>query len=271
MELIQNQQNQATQTTNIEQSRAIAEVQAMCVVARQFPRDRNQVLRRIEDECAEKSLAEQSSYSIPRGDSEITGPSIRLAETVANCFGNVSYGIRVLGQSGDRIQAQAFCWDMEVNVKKTDDFEVILEKKANKVMKKIIDPRDIYEHISSQASRRVRGCILATLPKSVISFAVDKCEKTLNAEPIKDRIEKLLKAFAEIKVSEEMIKEKMIKNIDALNNADIVRLGRMYQSIKDGMASVEAFFLPKAQIMNVADLKKDAHPVTEIISGGANA
>ena len=61
------------------QSRAIQEVQASFVMAKQFPRDEVFAERRIVEACKRMSLAKQAEYAYPRGGTQITGPSIRLS------------------------------------------------------------------------------------------------------------------------------------------------------------------------------------------------
>jgi hypothetical protein len=67
--------------------REAQEVQAMMVIAKRFPRDQVQAMDRILQACTRPTLAEGALYSYSRGGSDVTGPSIRLAEAIAqNCF-----------------------------------------------------------------------------------------------------------------------------------------------------------------------------------------
>ena len=84
---------------SIEQSRAIQEVQASLVIAKKFPRDQDAAYLRIMKACERYSLADQAEYAYPRGDKTVTGPTIRIAETLAQNWGNLNFGIRELSQS----------------------------------------------------------------------------------------------------------------------------------------------------------------------------
>jgi hypothetical protein len=241
-------QNFSSQTNSdlaiIEQSREIAQVQAQHIVAKKFPRDENIVLHKVIKQCQRKSMAEVAMYSYPRGGQSVTGPSIRLAELLANGFGNLEYGIRVLNQNADIVEAMAYCIDLENNTRKVDYFTVKLERHTKKGVNKLADPRDIYEHTQSQGARRVRGCILAIIPGDIVEAAINQCEITLNSdeEPIQTKIQKLITAFTSFNVTIEMIEKRMGKSINALNNPDILTLRKVYQSLKDGMASIDSFF-----------------------------
>ena len=64
-------------------TRQAQEVQAAMIVAKRFPRNEEQSMDRILNACTRQSLAESAIYSYTRGGQEITGPSIRLAECIA--------------------------------------------------------------------------------------------------------------------------------------------------------------------------------------------
>ena len=83
-----------TQTTD--SARAVAEVQAALVIARMNPRDQRQSMDRILNACCRPKLAETAIYAYSRGGSDIQGPSIRLAEAIAQQWGNIQFGIREL-------------------------------------------------------------------------------------------------------------------------------------------------------------------------------
>jgi len=76
-------------TTEIASTRAAQEVQAAMVVAKKFPRDVTASLARILTNCKRKALAEQAVYAYPRGKEVVSGPTIRLAEVLAQSWGNM--------------------------------------------------------------------------------------------------------------------------------------------------------------------------------------
>src|SRR5690625_1197642 len=70
-------------------SREMEEVKGQIFMARQFPRNVFQSEQRILDACKRPSLAETAIYSYPRGGTKVEGPSIRLAEVLAQNWGNL--------------------------------------------------------------------------------------------------------------------------------------------------------------------------------------
>jgi hypothetical protein len=191
-------------------------------------------------------LAEVASYTYPRGKERITGPSIRLAEVLAQNWGNMTYGVMELEQKNGESSCMAYAWDLETNVRSEKIFTVKHERwTKNYGAKRLEDPRDIYEHIANMGARRQRACILAIIPKDVVDSAVEECDKTLiggNSEPLTDRIKKMLDKFTEHGVTREMIEKRVGCKSDAFTEKDILGLIKVYNSLKDGMGSREDFF-----------------------------
>jgi len=68
------------------------EIQGMVFMAKQFPRDPFQAWQRIKEGVfAKKHWPEVASYEYPRGGEKVSGPSIRLAEVLAQNWGNMTY------------------------------------------------------------------------------------------------------------------------------------------------------------------------------------
>lgn len=230
----------------IEQSRAVQEVQAALVIAKKFPRDLNAVFTNIIENCKRFSLAEKSLYKYPRGGQSIEGPSIRMAEVMAQCYGNLDFGIRELERRTNVSICESYCWDMQTNTRQTKVFEVPHEiQLKNGTKKRLTDPRDIYEIVANQGARRLRSCILGIIPGDFVEGAVKQVKKTLakgNDEPLVDRIRKMIMAFKEFGVSQEMIEMRLGHKMDVTNIEEIVDLVGIYTSIKDKQAKRGDFF-----------------------------
>lgn len=239
-----------TSVANIEQSRAISETQAAMIVAQKFPRNENESYNKIMTACKRLSLAESGIYAFRRGGAMVTGPSIRLAEVLARCWGNTDYGFRELGRTNNSSEIEAYCWDMEANVKSTRTFTVKHWRDTKGGGYAIEQERDKYELIANQAQRRVRACILGIIPGDIVEAAVNACQKTLqggDGRPIEDQVRDMLIAFKEFGVDENMIEEFLSHKIKAVVPAEIVKLKQVYKSIKDGVASREDFFNIKTE------------------------
>ena len=101
------QQMAAPKTSQTEMmiSRQAQEVQGAIVMAKKFPRDEYAAMERIKRTCQRATLAEQAIYSYPRGGQTVMGPSIRLAEALAQNWGNIDYGVIELEQKNGACQS----------------------------------------------------------------------------------------------------------------------------------------------------------------------
>ena len=199
----------ATVTQATESSRAVAEVQAALFIARTNPRDQKRAMDRILNACCRPSLAESAIYAYARGGSSITGPSIRLAEAVAQQWGNMQFGIRELSNQGGKSEVQAFAWDVETNTRREITFTVPHIRHTKKGSYKLEDPRDIYELVANQGARRLRACILAVVPGDVVEAAVNQCQITLQShtDVTAEGIKKLIEAFEPLSVTKAQIEK----------------------------------------------------------------
>lgn len=232
--------------TQMMMSRQAQEVQGAIFMAKQFPRDEYDAQQRIIRTCQRQSLAEQAIYSYPRGGQNVTGPSIRLAEAVAQNWGNIDYGVIELDQKDGASEMMAYAWDLETNTRVTKMFKVKHKRDTKKGSYTLTDERDIYEATANFGARRMRACILGVIPGDVIDMAVAECKKTvLSADktPIQDRITKLLKAFkTDYKVTKEQLEEYAGMNLADFGNEEIFSFQGIYKALKDTQAKVIDYF-----------------------------
>lgn len=233
-------------TTEMMVSRQAQEVQAAMVVAKKFPRNEVESYNRIIRACQRKSLAEQAMYEYPRGGTKVTGPSIRLAEAMAQNWGNLDYGLIELEQKAGESQVMAYAWDLETNTRQTIVFSVPHIRATKKGNVPLTDPRDIYEMVASQGARRMRSCILRVIPGDVVESAVAQCNKTLmdgGGVPLIDLVRGVAATFQEeYGIPLEAIEEYIGRKHEAFSMDDLIRLKKVFRSLKDGMAKREDYF-----------------------------
>ena len=238
------QRDTQTALGDSEQSRAIAETQAAMVIAKRFPRNAIKAMDAILNACTRPTLAESALYTYSRGGTDITGPSIRLAEAMAQAWGNMQFGIRELEQRNGESTVEAFAWDMETNTRQVKTFQVRHERHTKKGVNKLSDPRDIYELTANQGARRLRACILGVIPGDVTESAVKQCETTMKAkaEVTTDSLAKLIEAFAAYGVTKEHIEKRIQRRLNSMVPAQLVSLRKIYNSLKDGMSTPQDWF-----------------------------
>ena len=238
-------------TVAIEASRAIAEAQGKLVIAKRFPRNEVDAYAKAMQACQRPSMAAKAFYSFPRGGQTVAGPTIRFAEELARCWGNIDYGIKELSQDDGKSEMQAYAWDLETNAQSVQNFtnphqrEKTDKKTRTVVMENLTSQRDIYENNANMATRRLRSRILAILPSWFVEDAIEECKKTLagqNDTPLIDRVKKMVVQFAKLGVTQEQIEKRLKKKIETMNADDFADFIGIYNAIKQGESKIADWF-----------------------------
>ena len=253
-------------TIAIEASRAIAEAQGKLVIAKRFPRDEVQSYAKAMEACQRPTMAAKAFYSFPRGGQTVEGPTIRFAEELARCWGNIDYGIKELSQDDGKSEMQAYAWDLETNAQSVQNFtnphkrEKTDKRTKTVVMETLTGQRDIYENNANMATRRLRSRILAILPAWFVEDAIAECKKTLagqNDTPLIDRVKKMVVQFAKLGVTQEMIEKRLKRKVDTMTSDDFVEYVGIYNAVKGGESKIADWF----------DAQKEASDLTEALKG----
>jgi len=229
----------------IESERAIAEAQAKMVIAKRFPRDEGACFAHAMQACQRPTLAAAAFYSYPRGGETVSGPTIRLAEELARCWGNIEYGIRELSRKDGVSEMQAFAIDLETNIHSVQNFTVRHLRDKRGGAKELTDERDIYELTANMGGRRLRARILAILPPDLKEAAIEQCKATIaggGGVPLSDRIKKMAVAFEKLGVSSELLTKRLGHKIDTTTPEEFAELVGIYTSLKDGVTKVSDWF-----------------------------
>ncbi len=245
-------------TAEMVTSRQTKEVQGQIVMAKRFPRDEIAARNRILTACQRKKLAEQAEYEYKRGTSKVTGPSIRLAEAMAQNWGNMDFGYVELERRAGESTVMAQAWDLETNTRQTRTFTVPHVRETKNGNYTLTSDRDINEMVSNQAARRVRACILGIIPGDITEEALEQCHKTLmdgEEKPLKDLIANCVRtAEKTYQVPQESLEKYIGCKAEAFSMNDLIRLKRVFNSIKDGMAKREEIFeLPGVEKSEAVD------------------
>ena len=247
-------------TIAMEASRAIAEAQGKLVIAKRFPRDEVQSYSKAMEACQRPTMAAKAFYSFPRGGQTVEGPTIRFAEELARCWGNIDYGIKELSQDDGKSEMQAYAWDLETNAQSVQNFTNPHQREQGKKMVTLTSQRDIYENNANMATRRLRSRILAILPAWFVEDAIAECKRTLSGHhdtTLIDRVKKMVVQFGKLGVTQEMIEKRRKRKIDTMTSDDFVEYVGIYNAGKGGESKIADWF----------DAQKEANDLTEALKG----
>lgn len=250
------------QGTAVEQSRAVAEVQAAVIVARQFPRDEAVATRKMRQAFRQQSLAARSFFRFNRGDGNVTGETIQFARELARCWGNIHHGLNELRRDDEagESEMQAWAWDLESNERASTTFIVPHTRWANGAGKRLENPRDVYENNTNNGARRLREMIFTVLPDWYREEAKEVANLTLQNgpgdKPLAQRIADAVTAFENLGVTVEQLEENRGRPTEKWLNLDVAQLQIIYQSIQRGEVTVDEEF--PQQRVTVAEIKQQA-------------
>jgi hypothetical protein len=238
-----------SQATSIEQSRAVAEVQAMVVVAQQRPRSTQAAIDQLRTSCSQMTLAERAFYRYPRDETTVTGPTIHLARELARVWGNITYGIHELRRDDDQrvSEMMAWAWDLQTNTRNSNTFLVPHFRDTRKGRKPIVDLRDVYENNTNQAARRVREAIFAVLPPWLVETAKDLCAQTLRdggGVPLAKRIADARDWFTRRGITVDQLEAKLDRAADRWTEHDVAQLSILMGSLHRGETTLDEEFAP---------------------------
>lgn len=235
-----------SQATMVEQSRAVAEVQASVIAAMKSPRDVQAAMREMREVCAIPALAERAFFRFSRGET-VTGETVHLARELARIWGNITFGLVELSRDADKSHSEmmAFAWDLQTNARAQTTFIVPHVRDTKKGAKSLTDVRDIYENNANMGARRLREQIFAVLPVWFREEAAELCQRTLEhggGKPLVQRVADCEAAFAGIGITRAQLETRQGRAATQWTAQDVAALGVVFQSIRRGEVSKEEEF-----------------------------
>jgi len=247
-------------TVAIEASRAVAEAQGKLLIAKRFPRDEVAAYAKAIQACQRPTMAAKAFYAYPRAGQTVEGPTIRFAEELARCWGNIDYGIKELSQDNGKSELQAYAWDLETNAQSVQNFTNPHQREVRGKMQSLTSQRDIYENNANMATRRMRARILAILPAWFVEDCIAECKKTLagqNDAPLIDRVKKMVVQFAKYGVSQEMIERRLKRKVESMTADDFTEYIGIFNAIKGGESKVAEWFEAPTEATELTNALKE--------------
>lgn len=225
-------------------SRAECDMQIM--TAKSYPRDLNKALREAKILVSvNPDVAGQMSYSIKRNNTAIEGQSVRFAEVIAYCWGNLRFGARLIHVDQTKVTVQGYCHDLERNnAQNADVVRGIVDRYG-----KTYSEQMIFTTIMACSSIAIRNAILMIIPKAitqeVYEHAMRVAESDLDKEPLKNRIAKAMLWFGAKGVTESMILATLgRRSIEQISVADLKTLNGYRAALTGGDSTIEELFEP---------------------------
>jgi hypothetical protein len=253
-----------------------AEIDMQIATAKRYPRVVSKVkASMLSYATLDEETAQGCFYSLPRGGKNIQGPSIRLAEIAASCFGNMKAGTRPIQTvtTGDtpHVIVQAVAFDIENNTCISIEKRGRIFRKKGKVPGQFrdVDEDDINLAVNRCSAIALRDAIFKIVPLALVKPVMDEAKrvaigdvKSLSAK--REKVVERLKAMgAPIANVLAKVGATRIEDIDLEKLETLIGLGT---ALKDGETTLEdAFPAPatKAAATTEAPKEKLAEKPTE--------
>jgi len=221
-----------------------AQIDSLVSTAKAYPRDPVACRdKAIAIATMDQETAQECFYVLRRGGNDIEGPSIRCAEIVASTWQNIRAGSRVLEADATTVSAQAFCHDTENNV------FIVKETKrriTNKDGKRYNDDMIVMTG-NAAAAVALRNAVFGTVPKAVVRSVYLEAKKVAvgTAKTLAQRLQRVVKLFASIPVSEEQLLVFLARrNTEEITPDDLGKLQGVFNALKEGEQVVDEVFPP---------------------------
>ena len=251
------------QGTAVEQSRAVAEVQAAVIVALQFPRNEALAVQKMTTAFRQQDLASRSFFRFNRAKTNVTGETIQFAKELARCWGNIHHGVHELRRDdmAGESEMQAWAWDLETNERASTTFIVPHTRYSKENgSTRLEDPRDVYESNSNNGARRLREMIFTVLPSwyrnQAAAIARNTLENGAGDKPLSERTAEAIAAYDELGVTLAQLETHRGRESGKWTNPDLAELHVVYESIRRGETTVADEF-PQAGV-TAAEVKQQA-------------
>jgi len=213
----------------------------------------------------DEATAQSCFYCLPRKDKdgvrkEIKGGSIRLAEIIANSWGNIHAATRIVENDGQHITAEACAWDLENNVKITVQNKVSIQFGGKDGKKPYTANTDMQTMLSNAAcAKALRNAIFKVVPQALVNRILDTAmkfaigdQKTINSK-VAEVFDKLTKMG--------MAKDKILEyyeraTLSDITSDDLKSLIGVGTAIKEGYIKPDEVFEMEKEESNLSAAEK---------------
>lgn len=227
---------QTTEPTAIE-SLTRGEVDMQVATAKRWPRSMAAFKKRaLSMVTSDPKVAASCFYELRRGGSEISGPSVRMAEIVAQCYGNLRTGARIIAEDSKTVTAQGVCWDMESNVMVTREVQQRITKSNGQ---RYSDDMIIVAS-NAAASKAFRNAVFSVVPRSLVESLRQDAKRVAigEGETFDAARQKWIGWFRRGKLNDDQIAALAgRKRIDDIDGDDLAKLIGLANAVTDGEMS----------------------------------
>jgi hypothetical protein len=242
------------------------EIDIQIASAKRFPRKKDaEIVDKIMSRATlTPSVAEECIYSLKRDTKTIVGPSIRFAEIVRSCYGNIRVASRFSRiDMDDRMRqaviVEAVAFDVEMNDSVGSQVRrSIMTSAKNGMMPRPYSADMTAVTVMAAQSIAQRNAILSLVPKLLWVDAHYKVIQVIqgSAETLHQRRQKAIEAFSKFEITEKQILISLgYDTVNEIGLSDLPTLIGMWQALRDGEAPESVLGIPIERQQRVGVVK----------------
>lgn len=218
------------------------EIDMQISTARRYPRDPSRAIKSaLKLATYNEEIAEGCFYALKRGGKVIEGPSIRLAEIIASCWGNIRYGARVVEEGQRFVTSLGFCHDLETNVA----FAGHVQRRITNREGQRYDDDMIGVTGNAANSIAMRNAVNRVVPRVYTDMILREVKRVAigDASTFASKRDRLVERFGKMGVTPEQVCASVGKeSVEAITIEDLEALIGAGTAIKEGTTTVDAVF-----------------------------
>ncbi len=261
-------ENEIINAVTVEQPDMLAalnksEVDMLVATAHQYPRNVHNALVNIEAlATSDSDTANECFYVLRRKNADgsaqmIEGLSVRMAEIIASCWGNMMVATRIIGNDGKKITSQAVCVDLESNVRVSVEVQRRITNKYGKTFSE--DMQVVTGNAASAIA--FRNAVLKVVPKAMTKRIITRIKEVSLGQSLDMETSRtnMLAYFAKLGVDKDTILAYLeIDSVELINKEMVFELRGIANAIKEGTTSVQETFIQPMVEKKTADAAKKA-------------
>jgi hypothetical protein len=217
------------------------EIDIQIATAKRFPRSVSLAIKEATSLATlNEDVAESCFYALPRDGKTVEGPSARLAEIVASCWGHMRIEARVVDEDEKFVTSRGTAWDLQRNVAIAYEVRRRITGKKGKFNDDMIG-------VASNAANSIalRNAILKVVPKAFWQTVYEQARKTAvgDAETLVNKRAKMMGYFGKLGVNDVRVFSVLgVRGLDDITLDHLATLKGLATAIKEGDTTIENAF-----------------------------
>ncbi len=229
-----------------------AQIDCQIATAKRYPRNISKVKSNIQSfACLDEDTAAGCFYTVPRGGKSVQGPSVRLAEIVVSCYGNLRVQTQLVSadttSEQPSVTVRSTCHDLENNVAVSIEKRRQIHRKTDYKTKekKAVTEDDITLAFNSGAAIAFRDAVFKVVPGVLVKPAWLAAQDVAvgTQKTLVERRGLMVARLAKMGIPlERVLSAVNLKSVDDIGLDELGELFGLFTGVKEGTIDIDTAF-----------------------------